>query len=145
MSRDKNRKKRKKMALPLSDLVSNVLQQEGVAKQYVSEMIRMAWPEVVGDNIAKYSRAVTIKKDNSLVVEVYHPMWHQELTLHKEAILQTIDHQVGIKLSDIHFYSAQHQQSNEDEPPTTQNNTVSAKDFSEMSAFVRGLHTKKSK
>ncbi len=65
---------------PLSGILGEVLRRCGLSERMNERGPLAAWPEVVGEEIAKYSRAVDIS-DGILVLEADHGAWRQELTL----------------------------------------------------------------
>lgn len=63
------------------------------------------WEEAVGKQIAKHSRALTVK-DEILWIEVDHPVWHQELQLRKHQILEILNQNPSeTALKDLYFVS----------------------------------------
>ena len=65
---------------PVSGILKDVLRQCGLSERLEERNPLMAWPEVVGEDIAKHSRAVDIS-DGVLILEADHGAWRQELTL----------------------------------------------------------------
>ena len=57
------------------------------------------WPEIVGANIAKHTKATGIDAEN-LFVTVDNPVWQGQLFLMKEKILEKIK-KYGVNIKDI--------------------------------------------
>lgn len=65
---------------PVSGILGDVLRQCGLSERMNERSPLTAWPEVVGEDIGTYSRAVDIT-DGILILEADHGAWRQELTL----------------------------------------------------------------
>ncbi len=63
------------------------------------------WPDIVGERMAKISRAIRFE-DDTLLVSVPDSVWRQQLALEVEAILEKIHARPGGKaVRKIHFVS----------------------------------------
>ncbi|MEB3289165.1 MAG: DUF721 domain-containing protein [Leptolyngbya sp.] len=62
------------------------------------------WPTVVGPAVARQSRPVRLDQ-TVLHVAVINPMWAQTLTLERISILNKLNQQLGLNLSDLRFSS----------------------------------------
>ncbi len=64
-------------------------------------LLQAKWEDIVGKNVAKNSRPVTIK-NHTLIVETSSPAWSHRLTMMKKDILDKVS--VGEeKIEDIRF------------------------------------------
>ncbi len=81
----------------LNRVIKKILNQSPALKQGVDDArIIEAWAPAVGEAIAKHARAVQVK-NKTLIVEVDHPIWKQELLANKALALQKLN----AKLSEI--------------------------------------------
>jgi len=66
--------------VPVSDVIEDALRSCGLGDHLERVQAINVWPTIVGDKIARHSRAVDLK-DGILVLEADHGAWRQELTL----------------------------------------------------------------
>ena len=85
MSRDEKKRPEK-----LGVALSAFLARRGLDVKLEPLRVLEEWPAAVGSRIAKVTRAVTIDKDGTLVVEVRTHAWMQELSLLERELLQTV-------------------------------------------------------
>lgn len=96
-----------KKALKKPDLIADILKKT-LKKVEISDKIAnyevfLKWSDIVGANIAKYSKPKLIRKDH-LIVEVEHVSWKVELNFLKEKILKQIQKKYpNSKLRDLDF------------------------------------------
>lgn len=81
----------------LQRIVKNMALEEKI-KDYI---IIEKWPQIVGERIARHTRATSIDTDN-LYVSVDNPVWKAQLFLMKDRILKKIN-DLGFNLKDIKF------------------------------------------
>ena len=75
----------------------------GIAARLEKEKAVVLWEEVVGKNIARRARAVSVRNE-ILFVNVQNSVWLQELALLKEGIIEKINSLVGKQvIKDIVF------------------------------------------
>ena len=75
----------------------------GIAARLEKEKAVVLWEEVVGKNIARRARAVSVRNE-ILFVTVQNSVWLQELALLKEGIIEKINSLVGRQvIKDIVF------------------------------------------
>ena len=101
---DKNYGSRK-AAARLGPLLDSILSRMGLGYTLSGWKIVDAWPVIVGDKIAKVSKAIRYEND-TLLVSVPDASWRQELLLEVERILEEV-HSVpgGQAVKRIHFVS----------------------------------------
>jgi predicted nucleic acid-binding Zn ribbon protein len=66
--------------VPVAEVIEDALRSCGLGDHLERVQAISAWPTMVGDKIARHSRAVDLK-DGVLVLEADHGAWRQELTL----------------------------------------------------------------
>lgn len=83
----------------LAELIGPVLDKAGGKKPRRPESIAVvaAWPDIVGEKLARVSRAVSLN-DGRLMVEVTAPAWKQELLFVKKRLIQEINSRMGASL-----------------------------------------------
>ena len=90
-------------AEPIGKVLSEVVQELGIAKRIREQRAVVDWRELVGDHVAEHSRAVRVDGGN-LFVEVGSSVWAQELTLMRRKILEEINARIGANvIQSIHF------------------------------------------
>lgn len=76
--------------VPIGDVVRAVLTESGLAQQWQQREILEAWPELVGEPIARQATPRQLRS-GVLIVEVSHPAWLSELErYHKQVILERL-------------------------------------------------------
>lgn len=84
----------------LSRVIKKILSQNPSLKQGVNDArILEAWAPAVGETIAKHTQAVQVK-NKTLIVEVDHPIWKQELHANKKLALQKLNRKISEILED---------------------------------------------
>lgn len=88
---------------PLSSLVPKIMASLGLSKKYFGWQIVAEWDKIVGENIARISKA--IKFDNGiLTVAVESDSWRQELSLQRSEIITKIhNHPSGKVVKQLQF------------------------------------------
>lgn len=75
----------------LNKVLARILNKNASLKKGVLEArIIELWPDAVGETIAKHARAVQLK-NKTLMVEVDHPIWKQELHGNKMLALKKLN------------------------------------------------------
>jgi predicted nucleic acid-binding Zn ribbon protein len=88
---------------PLGDALSPILERFDTQGQFGIVRVIKAWPEIVGETIARRSEIASLKF-HTLVVKVSGAMWIQELNLMKTRILELIAKRLGDDIvRDIRF------------------------------------------
>mgnify|MGYP002623311422 FL=1 len=82
--------KRADRTLPIGEVLSDVLEDAGVLRQFERLGVLEAWPEVVGETVANVTRAKGIE-DTALIVEVRSSAWLMELNMMKGEILERVN------------------------------------------------------
>ena len=81
----------------LSRVIKSILSKNPSLNQGVNDAkIIEAWAPAVGETLAKHARAVQVR-GKTLIVEVDHPIWKQELLANKALALQKLN----VKISEI--------------------------------------------
>ncbi len=79
----------------LSRVIKKILSQNPALKQGVNDArIIESWAPAVGETIAKHAQAVQVK-NKTLIVEVDHPIWKQELLANKALALQKLNAKIS--------------------------------------------------
>lgn len=73
------------------EVLDRVLEQTGYAGRLKQSRLVQQWPELVGDHIAKVTRAEVVAANNVLIVSVKTNAWMSELALLEREILATIN------------------------------------------------------
>jgi predicted nucleic acid-binding Zn ribbon protein len=74
----------------VGDILKGVLEQKGLGRQLRKQGALHAWPEVVGEAIARVTKARSVSGD-ALVVEVRSSAWLMELNLMRNDILERLN------------------------------------------------------
>ncbi|MEK7774375.1 MAG: DUF721 domain-containing protein [Candidatus Zixiibacteriota bacterium] len=86
---------------------ASVVKTLGIGNRYSGWLMVERWPTIVGEPIAKVSRAVRFDK-GAIVVEVPDSSWRHHLTLQAEEILHSIHQQPqGAVVTQIRFIAHQ--------------------------------------
>ncbi len=87
----------------IGGLIEEILASYGLSKRYYGWQIVSDWPNIVGENLARVSKAEKFD-DGMLIVSVESDSWRQELSLQKDAILTNIhDRRNGNIVKQIQF------------------------------------------
>jgi len=79
----------------LSQVIKRILNQNQALKQGVTDAhILEAWAPAVGEAIAKHTQASQVK-NKTLIVNVDHPIWKQELLSNKTLVLQKLNAKIS--------------------------------------------------
>ncbi len=79
---------------PVAKILDGVLDQLGLKQRMAERKLLLAWPEVVGEKIARFSRAIDIQ-DSVLTLQADHAAWRQELTLLMPRIIEKYNELFG--------------------------------------------------
>jgi predicted nucleic acid-binding Zn ribbon protein len=74
----------------IRNILETVLQETGLGEQLRENRAVVLWSEVAGDEIAPYSRAVTVEK-GTLWVEIDHPARIHRLQMEEAALKERIN------------------------------------------------------
>ncbi|MEE9443304.1 MAG: DUF721 domain-containing protein [candidate division Zixibacteria bacterium] len=89
----------------LGNIVDNLMASLGLKKSFHGWQVVEKWPDIVGKDIAKISRAIRFQ-DGILTVIVEQDAWRQELEMQREEILIKIRRRRGGKAVDKIFLKA---------------------------------------
>ncbi len=78
----------------LGDLIENLVKSSGQSSQFYGWRVVSRWPDLVGPEIARISKAVRFS-EGILTVVVEKDVWRQELEMQLEEILARIWQQPG--------------------------------------------------
>ncbi len=82
----------------LDRVLKKMLRTHPALKQGIQDAcILDTWPEAVGEQIAKHARAFQIK-GKTLMVEVDHPIWKQELHANKKLAIARLNQKITEKI-----------------------------------------------
>jgi len=96
-------KKEKKSFASIADIISQHLNSVSNGKMTQSLAVQKKWPYIVGDTIAKFSKVLYIKQ-NTLMIAVSNQVWHNELQLMANQILQKAQQQFpALEIKNIKF------------------------------------------
>ncbi len=97
--------KKRKAPAALGTLLDQILAGLGLSKNLSGWKVVIGWPDIVGERMAKISKALRFE-DDTLLVSVPDSVWRQQLSLEVEAILDKIHTLPGGKaVRKIHFVS----------------------------------------
>ncbi len=99
----------------LSRVIKKILGTNPVLKQGIDDArVLEIWPLAVGEQLAKHARAVQVK-GKTLLIEVDHPIWKQELHSNKQLALKRLNEKlVGIhEIEDLFLISPLPNQGND--------------------------------
>ena len=92
---------------PIGSVIDVLIAKWGIKKPLKRAEVITGWPEIVGERIAKETKADRIR-NTILFVSCSSPMWAQELGLLKPTIMKNIRDRVGPGIvTDIHFKTGQ--------------------------------------
>lgn len=88
----------------LSDVVMQFIRQEGIETPYNQYRIVMAWPEVMGDLVAKYTNSIYVK-NQTLRVQIMSPSLKQNLQSEHRQIARKLNEYVGAQvIEDVELF-----------------------------------------
>lgn len=83
----------------LGDILADFLNEVGVAKRLKQQQVILMWDRLVGQRVARRTRAVDLR-DGKLFVEVEGAAWRNELLFLKGNIIQKLNNGVGARVVD---------------------------------------------
>ena len=96
----------RRVATPMrvSELLTRYLARAGLSERIAQAGVVEAWPELVGERIARQAQAVAVRDDGVLVVRVRSAPWAQELSLMTPQVIARINagREAG-RISGIHW------------------------------------------
>ena len=78
---------------PIGDVLTGVLEDAGMLRQFERLGVLEAWPEIVGEQVAAVTRARSVE-DTTLVVEVRSSAWLMELDMMKGDLVKRVNEHV---------------------------------------------------
>ncbi len=89
----------------LSELLPEILRNEGLETPLQQKRILSAWTEVAGQTVAQYTGEKFIK-NQTLYVKILNPALRADLSLNRSVLVQRLNQMAGaFVISDIRFYS----------------------------------------
>lgn len=93
----------KQTSTPVGDVLKGLLSRYGLTASFMHARLEEAWPELVGDAIARVTRLVGTERD-TLVIAVSSSSWRQSLQLEQNALLEKIQtHPAGKQITKLKF------------------------------------------
>lgn len=87
----------------LGEAIAGVIKKHGWEKAVEKHRAVAFWRQAVGPSLARHCQAVEVRGD-TLYVSVKSPAWRNEISFHKEDILQAINQQLEKHLiKDLRF------------------------------------------
>lgn len=88
----------------ISDVVIQFMRQEGIETPYNQYRIVRAWPDVMGDMVAKYTNNIYIK-NQTLHVQILSPSLKQNLQSEHRQIARRLNEHVGAQvIEDVELF-----------------------------------------
>ncbi len=75
---------------PISGVVDRLVAGLGISRRYYGWRIVTEWPNIVGKQLAKVSKAIRFDEDGVLYVAVANDTWRQEIAMQTDAIMAKI-------------------------------------------------------
>ena len=94
--------KEKKKPIPVSSLLTDLIQQKGWKKQISRNRVFLLWESIVGPEIAHHARPQVIR-GKVLWVNVSDSVWMQQLQFQKIMLLEQINQNIETSIEDIRF------------------------------------------
>lgn len=88
---------RRNNAESIGDVLRQFLRQEGIETPLNERRIEMAWPEVMGQAIARYTGTLFVKNE-TLYVQVKSPALRANLMLGREELVRRLNNYVGAQV-----------------------------------------------
>ncbi len=85
----------------IGKILQRIVKDMGLEERMKDYAIIEKWPQIVGERIARHTRATSIDANNLYVI-VDNPVWKAQLFLMKDRIIKKINN-LGVKLKDIKF------------------------------------------
>ena len=80
----------------LKKVLKKTIESSGFKNAILQEEAVSVWPDVVGENISKISKATNVDK-GVLFIKVESAVWKQELYMQKNEIINKINKKIGSK------------------------------------------------
>ena len=94
----------KNNTISVGKALNGILKDLGLQGRINQYRVLEMWPEIVGENIAKYTKAERVQ-ENIIYIKVKNNTWRTELQFQKNIILENISQKVGKGIiKDIRFY-----------------------------------------
>ncbi len=94
---------RKKNTETLKDVILQVLKEQRLEKPLYERRLINAWPEVLGESIAKYTSEIQIK-NKIMFVSMTSSVIRHELFMNRHEIIQKLNQHIGAEIiSEIIF------------------------------------------
>lgn len=97
-----NAMKQKKKPVPVSSLLSELIQKKGWKKQINRNRIFLIWDQLVGPEIAHHAQPQVIR-GKVLWINVSDSVWIQQLQFQKIMLLEQINRNIDTSIEDIRF------------------------------------------
>tara|TARA_B100000575_G_scaffold4979_1_gene3698 strand:- start:251 stop:526 length:276 start_codon:yes stop_codon:yes gene_type:complete len=81
----------------LKKVLKKTIENSGFKNAILQENAVSIWPDIVGKNISKISKATSVDK-GVLFIKVESSTWRQELYLQKNEIINRINKKIGSKI-----------------------------------------------
>ncbi|MCI5490972.1 MAG: DUF721 domain-containing protein [Prevotellaceae bacterium] len=81
-------------AKSITELLGRFLREEGLETPLNEYRVIQAWPLVVGEPFSQYTKSVKMY-NQTLYVEISHPVVRQELLMRRTELLEQLNHCVG--------------------------------------------------
>lgn len=75
----------------VSEAIAGYLKKAGLAGRVAQADVVLAWPDLVGERIARHAQAESVTPDGTLFVHVRSAAWRQELSLMTPEIIARIN------------------------------------------------------
>lgn len=90
-------------AQPIGEILGAVIRDLGLAKKLLEHRAVVDWGDIVGERIARRSRALRVD-GGRLLVQVDSSVWAQELSLMKRRIIRELNARIGEGVvENVHF------------------------------------------
>ena len=87
----------------IGDLIRQNMRNQGLETPLLQKRLIDAWPEVVGEVIARYTREVYIS-NQTLMVHLMRPALRADLTMQRHMLVNRLNQHVGAQvIADIRF------------------------------------------
>ncbi|MBT5874187.1 MAG: DUF721 domain-containing protein [Candidatus Latescibacteria bacterium] len=94
MRKTGDRSKRKRKPESLGQAIAGLIKDLGIEHRLTEQSLISQWPELVGEKIARHTRAV-ICEGGKLFVEVDSAAWRHELVYMKAQIVEKLNREAG--------------------------------------------------
>jgi predicted nucleic acid-binding Zn ribbon protein len=94
----------KRDVLPLDDILSKMLREEGLETPLLQKRIVDSWEKVAGEMVSKYTLNKFIK-NQTLCVHLSNPALRSDLSMMKTQLVKRLNDEVGsVVIYDLKFY-----------------------------------------